>query len=443
MMFKFSRAIDLACTLALATLPSFAVAGTVNLPSYPLAVKSPYLSTWVPGNLVGDLPTAQPEFWAGQDITWSILARVNGTIYTLFGVPAGVSGATAATTGAATYTSSHTVFDLTAGDAAITLDFFSPVLPGTSDYARQSLPYSYLTVNATSTSSGEVVDVQILSGIDQTWTAQDGAADLNYTTSSTAGFFWFYNPDEILFTESSDMATYGSVIFATTTGSAVTYACDTAANVYSTFASSGSLTASTTCSGSDLAALSKDLGSVDSSSPGSVTFAVGFDRVHAINYLGNSQTGYYRSKWPTIAGAVEYFLGDYDSVYATSITFDADVRSKSEAVSSTFGSNYADIVEASVRQTFGAIELTVSEEEVASKHGRGRELLSAHESEQQILSDARVNWEDLSEHCLLTDSRSLSMISQPHLRYSSRKSRVMAMSILLTSYTNHGQSSSA
>jgi hypothetical protein len=353
------RALYLACFLALTALPNLSTSATVNLPSYPLAVKSPYLSAWVPGNQIGDAPTAQPEFWAGQPLTWSILARVNGETYSLFGVPNSIANIKAATTGSVTYTSSHTLISLTAGSAELTLDFFSPVLPGTSDYAQQSLPYSYLTVTAFS-SSLKTVDVQILSAIDQTWTAQQGASGLNYTTTGNVGLFWFYNPDQIPFTEKSDMATYGSVLFATTTGSKVTHGCDAAANVYAAFASKGSLPNSETCTGADLAALSKDLGSVDVILRGSVTFAVGFDREQTINYLGQTQVGYYRSKWPTIADAVKFFLQDYPAALLTSVAFDADVRLRSQAVSSSFGGNYADIIEASVRQTFGAIDITVS-----------------------------------------------------------------------------------
>ena len=84
-------------------------------------------------------------------------------------------------------------------------------------------------------------------------------------------------------------------------------------------------------------------------------------RADAINYLGQTQTGYYRSKWPTIPEAVEYFLQSYDDANAASKTVDKEVRQRAEAVSTAFGSKYADIIEASVRQTFGALELTVSE----------------------------------------------------------------------------------
>lgn len=99
-----------------------------------------------------------------------------------------------------------------------------------------------------------------------------------------------------------------------------------------------------------------------------MTFAVGFDREQTINYLGQTQVGYHRSKWATVPDAVEYFPQDYLHAFATSIVFDADVRLRSEAVSSKFGNNYVDIVEASVRQTFGAIDITVSKVIDSAEH---------------------------------------------------------------------------
>lgn len=116
---------------------------------------------------MNDSAHAQPEFWAGQPLTWVstttmwsvepdsdflcdqiVLARVNGKTYSLFGNPADVGNTTAATTESVSFTSSHTFVNLTAGAASVTLDFFSPVLPKKQDYVRQSLPYSYLTVTA-------------------------------------------------------------------------------------------------------------------------------------------------------------------------------------------------------------------------------------------------------------------------------------------------------
>ena len=415
------RSLDLVCSLVLATLSTSSSAGNVSLPSYPLAVKSPYLSAWVPGNQAHtNAATAQPEFWTGSALTWPILARVNNATYSLFGNPNtnGTSNASIATTDSVSYTSSHTYIHVTAGQANFILDFFSPVLPGKDDYARQSLPYSYLTISVTS-SSYTPPQVQVLTAIDYTWTAQNGASQLNYTTSGSAGFFWFYNPNEIPFTEVKDMATYGSVLFGTTTESGMSAACGTLANVYGTFTSRGSVDSQSIgqhCLPTDLVALSKDLG-ISGHIASSATFVVGFDRVQAINYLNKSQTGFHRTQWPEIPQAIEYVLNDYESVYASSLAFDANVRSRAEAVSSDFGSQYADIVEASVRQTFGGMELTVC----------------AHLSwgVENVLCKANVEYRFL---------RTIFRII--HRTRFSKRSLAMATSTPLTSSSNHGRSSS-
>ena len=335
-------------------------ASSAKLPSYPLAVKSPYLSAWLPGSRAIDPPTAQPEFWNGIPLTWPILARVNGQIYVLFGNPDPISNAAAAQPAFVSYSSSHTYFQLIAGPANISLDFLSPVLPGKDEYAQQSLPYSYLTVSA-SISGSDPVDVQILSGIDQTWTAQNGAAGLNYTTTESSGFFWFNNPNAIPFTEVNGQAPYGSVVYGAANDQSTTHSCNSTIHVFDTFARTGSLNSSDSgspCGGHDLAAISQDLGQVGSDAR-NVTFIVGFEREEVVNYLGQTQTGYHRTQWPTIPEQVDYVLQSYDAILTKSLAFDADVRSRAEGVSASFGGQYADIVEASVRQVFGGMEITV------------------------------------------------------------------------------------
>ena len=89
---------------------------------------------------------------------------------------------------------------------------------------QQSLPYSYLTISVTS-NSYRPPQVQVMTAIDQTWTGQRGASNLNFTTSGDAGFYWFYNPDEIPFTQLNEIATYGSVLFGTTLDKDVTASC--------------------------------------------------------------------------------------------------------------------------------------------------------------------------------------------------------------------------
>lgn len=334
---------------------------SIKLPSYPLAVKHPYLSAWVPGNQLYDIAQARPQFWNGQNLSWPVMARVDNFAYALFGVPdPWIDGPVNARTESVSYTSTHTIFHLAAGDVKVTLDFFSPVLPAPEDYERQSLPYSYLTVSA-SNPTGVASSVQIAAGIDQTWTNQHGAAQLNFTKSDSAQFFQFHNPDEILFTETNEaMATYGTVIWATTNDNATTHASGTAEDLLDGFAKTGAVNPSEDHGYHDLAALSKDLGLILPNETRNVTFAVGFDRTDAINYLGDIQTGYYRTRWATIPEAVDFVLQDYENATSASQKFDREVRERSEAVSDVFGAQYADIIEASVRQTFGALELTVS-----------------------------------------------------------------------------------
>jgi hypothetical protein len=119
----------------------------IQPPSYPLAVRNPYLSTWIPGRDVAQLPSSSPQFWAGQDLTWAIMARVDGVTYNVFGVPKGVKGTKSAVVLGASYTSTHSIFTLNAGSAHLKLDFFSPVSP--SNYLRQSLPFSEFLICST------------------------------------------------------------------------------------------------------------------------------------------------------------------------------------------------------------------------------------------------------------------------------------------------------
>jgi Domain of unknown function (DUF5127)/Domain of unknown function (DUF4964) len=112
----------------------------IKPPSYPLAVRNPYLSTWLPGNLVANLPFSSPQFWYGNNLTWAVIGRVDGVAYGLMGLSDSSANISAAQVQSAEYTSTHSIFTLVAGDVAFTLDFLSPVSPW--NYLRQSLPFS-------------------------------------------------------------------------------------------------------------------------------------------------------------------------------------------------------------------------------------------------------------------------------------------------------------
>ena len=145
------------------------------------------------------------------------------------------------------------------------------------------------------------------------------------------------------------MATWGSVLFGTrpSTSSTLTYQSGSAATVYSGFVGSGKLTNTVaTYASGNLVALAHSLGIVSSTS--SVTYAIGHDRAHAINFLGSGQSGYYRAQYPNAPAAMDYFLGDYAAANTESTAFDQSIVTNASAIST----NYSDILEASVRQTY-------------------------------------------------------------------------------------------
>lgn len=343
-------------TLLCSTVPLFlaplAHAGTASISAYPLAVRNPYLSAWLPGNVATALPTAEPQFWQGQTLYWPIFARVDGVTYYLFSEVNGVANAQAATQTGIRFTATHTVVTLTAGAATVTVDFFSPVAP--SNYVRQSLPYSYLTVNVTSSAAH---DVQIFSGVDDSWSGFSGALEASVQKGSdgTSVYFNISDPSQTLYAENDQMAAWGSIVFGSkpTASSTLTWQYNVRKTVQQAFVANGTLVDTATAYGEDyLFGISHDFGSTESAS---ATFAVGYDRAHALTFLGTSYSGYYMSEYPTPATALPAFLSDYASAFAESETFDAKVTSAGSA----FSTNYTDLLEQSVRQIYGAMDVVI------------------------------------------------------------------------------------
>ncbi|KAK2768309.1 hypothetical protein FQN54_000162 [Arachnomyces sp. PD_36] len=321
-------------------------------PSYPLAVRNPYLSTWMPGSFVEDLPSSEPQFWAGQSLTWGIMARVDGIAYNLFGVPDPEDDTKNAVVKSAQYTATHSVFILQAGSADIKLDFLSPVSP--SNYLRQSLPFSYLTVSAVSWRGSRV---QIYSDIDDTWTGQSKDTEWKYETTDSTSVFSISAKDVETYTQKADMAIWGEAIFASRPSFLSTMSTQSGdrSTVRSEFVKHGDLSGdhSDWCAGG-VVGISHDLGYIFGSR--SATFAVGYIREKAINYLGEPYTGYYRASYPETLDAVSAFLDDYNEAQAESITLDSITSIRSKGVA---GQKYSDIVTLSTRQAYAGIDITI------------------------------------------------------------------------------------
>jgi hypothetical protein len=297
------------------------------------------------------LATANPEFWTGAKLTWSVLARVNGKPYSLFGASSSVSRSEAAGVITAQYTSTHSIFTLKAGNAVFKLDFFSPVSP--KNYLRQSLPFSYLTV---SVSGPPESDVQIYSDIDERWTGQSGNTVSNFSAVDEVSLFELSVNGASMYEEVEDMALWGDVVFGSRPSnlSTITHQSGLQASVRAQFADHGTLDGKVSSfSAGDVVSIAHDLGQVENAS---VTFAVGYVRGAAINYLGKPRTEYYRAFCPDTLSALSYFFADYTAAQTESLVLDAELKEKATAAA---GSNYSDIMTLSVRQVFGGSDLTI------------------------------------------------------------------------------------
>ncbi|KAJ5305585.1 uncharacterized protein N7443_005245 [Penicillium atrosanguineum] len=325
-------------------------------PSYPLAVRNPYLSAWMPSDRVHQLPSSEPQFWAGQELGWSVIVRVDGEAYSLMGVPDSESAPIIpATVRRAEFTSTHSLFDLTAGGIAFTLDFFSPVSP--SNYLRHSIPFSYLTVHI---EGAHGVEIQVYSDIDGRWTGQDDHSVHDFEERDGLVIHSLSVADAEKYSEANDMALWGDVILASrqSNSSTLSALAGDPKTVRSQFAQDGDLSGQeSTWSRQNVVAVAHDLGSVTGGA--SVNFAVGYERKEAINYLGEAYTGYYRAYYPTTHEALSFFLDDYGDAFLESLKLDHEMVTFATAAA---GPKYADIVALSTRQAYGGMDLTISNE---------------------------------------------------------------------------------
>ncbi len=271
----------------------------------------------------------------------------------MLGVPSPPNNVQAATVLSAEYTATHTIFTLTAGSANIRLDFLSPVSP--NNYLRQSLPYSYLTVSVSSPTS---VSASVYLDVDETWTGQSGNTRHHlYDTNATSIWQITVAGTATYAQNPQEQALWGGVILASNPSSTskLTSSSGRINDIRNEFFTNGHLSGSNPpWQAGDVAALAHDLGSVSTAS--SVTFALGYERQQAINYLGNARTGYYRGTAAARVCGVCYFLDDYAAANAESQTFDAQLENIASALA---GTNYSDILTLSARQAYGATDLTI------------------------------------------------------------------------------------
>ncbi|KAJ4478253.1 hypothetical protein J3R30DRAFT_2880603 [Lentinula aciculospora] len=338
-----------------------------NPPSFPLAVRSPYLSAWLPQGNGSALNGAWPQFWTGQILGWAGFVNVDGTSYSFLGDATVASASfTKATQKSANFTATQSTFVLSAGSVDLTVRFLSPVEP--SDFTKQSMPFAYMAISATST-DGNSHAVQVYTDISAEWISGNTSLAANWSTSTQDILtHQIQLQNSAPFTEIDDRAQYGSAYYSTLNqGSGITYQTGEDIIVRAQFLNNGKLNNISDTNFRPISddwpvfAYSHDLGTVSGDATAPVVIGVGFVRDPALEYIVangvlQNRSSYFLNSFTSPSDAMSSFLQDYDNALDRAYAFDARINSDALAICS----DYAGLVSLSVRQLLGAIEITLS-----------------------------------------------------------------------------------
>ncbi|HEY8301477.1 MAG TPA: DUF5127 domain-containing protein [Jatrophihabitans sp.] len=391
--------------------PSF---DPIRPPAVPLAVRSPYLSTWLAAD---SLPGTWPSFWTGHITAMSGLVRIDGTTYMFMGSPALPNNPPFPSM-------RQTAFSLTATSSAFTLEqagvqlevtFLSPVEPG--DLRRQSMPLSYVTVQARSI-DGATHRVQVYSDISGEWADDDTGQQIQWDESSysargsrvTTLSYQKATPRPLA--ENRDMATWGTITWSALQASNTTWQIGEDAVVRTAFVANGAL-AETVDQDQPRAinnrwpvfAFAFDLGSVGSTPSTARTISVGHIRTPAVTYLGEQLQPLWTQYFSSPHDMIGAFHTDYTAATARNGALDGKIAREATAAG---GRQYAALCALGLRQAYAGTELVV-------RDGQPWAFLK------EISSDGNMSTVDLIYPCMpvfvYADPQYLGLILEPLLDY--------------------------
>ncbi|KAF2633090.1 glutaminase GtaA [Macroventuria anomochaeta] len=333
-------------------------------PSLPLAVKSPYLSTWFPagsdGGNGGYLPGQWPRFYTGQVLGWTGLVRVDNETFTWMGAPKGIP---LANQKSYEYTSSKSIFTIEANKkVSLKVTFLSPLTP--KDLKRQSLTFSYMNVEVLSLDGAEH-SVQIYTDISAEWVSGDVdvTAQWDFGLMNDVVYHKLSRQNQQKFSEFNDRAEWGNFYYATTAQNGVTYQSGADDDVRGAFVTDGKLPSS---NDTNFRAINDrwpvfgygiSLGSVGAS-PVSTLFSLGLCQDEAIQFLGADGLAILPSLWKSYfaddLAALTFFHKDYPE--SSKLSSDLDDRISKDSIAAA-GQDYAILTTLAARQAFAATQL--------------------------------------------------------------------------------------
>ncbi|KZT68277.1 hypothetical protein DAEQUDRAFT_337507 [Daedalea quercina L-15889] len=343
----------------------------------PLAVRTPYLNTWMFAQNTTTTSNDWPSFWNGQILGWICYIRVDGKTYTLFGNNnlASSYNISAGTVLETELTPTRTIQVIEAGPMNVTLTFLSPIDP--SDLVFQSLPLSYTSVNFTST-DGQPHDIQLYADLTGEWLYGGGQSPrstqmMTWSSTQTSGMIYhqFQLQDPAAFQENDGQASDGTAYHAMALGQNQNISWQTCEDTVCRpeFVLAGGVNSkndnNTFRNITDdwpIFPISINLGSVASPST-PVVWTVGYVRDPSISYTLSGQTTslrpYYTTQYSTLEAALEDFVSNYDNSLSQAMALDERIRE--EALNISADGKLYDMLSLATRQVFSSLEITAPE----------------------------------------------------------------------------------
>ncbi|SEG75929.1 protein of unknown function [Actinacidiphila yanglinensis] len=334
----------------------------IRPPSVPLAVRSPYLSAWLPASTTAG---TWPTFWTGHTVAMTGIAQIDGVPFLFLGAP-NIDGQVlrGMAQRSLTTTATRSAFRFEAAGVELALTFLSPVEPG--DLRRQSMPLSYLTAEVSSL-DGAAHDVKLYFDISGEWAHGDTGTKIRWAQEQVPGAgsatvtslsFTPDTPKELA--ENGDMASWGTVVWSATGRTGLTWQIGADTAVRPAALTDGRLgdssdTRQPRAINDDwpVFAFHFDLGSVRRTAQRAV-LSLGHVREPAVSYLGTPLPPLWRSYWPAWQQMAAFFHADADAAATRTAALDRKVRTEATAAG---GPKYAALCALALRQAFGGTEL--------------------------------------------------------------------------------------
>jgi Domain of unknown function (DUF5127)/Domain of unknown function (DUF4965)/Domain of unknown function (DUF1793)/Domain of unknown function (DUF4964) len=385
----------------------------IRPPAVPLAVRSPYLSAWLPADTTAG---TWPTFWTGRTTAMTGIAEIDGVPYLFLGAP-NIDGHVlrGLVQRSLKVTATRSAYVYEGGGVQLAVTFLSPVEPG--DLRRQSMPLSYVSADVRSV-DGAAHTVKLYFDISGEWVSADSGTKIRWAQEqvSSAGkdaltslSFTADAPQQL--NENSDTATWGSIVWSATNRSGLTWQIGADTDVRPAALANGKL-ANTADTGMPRAvndrwpvfAFHFDLGSVRGSTQSAV-LSVGHVREPAVSYLGTPLPPLWKSYWTSWQQMAAFFHADAGAAGDRTAALDHKVELEATAVG---GAKYAALCALAMRQAYAGTELV-------SNGGKPWAFLK------EISSDGNVSTVDVTYPAMpvfvYTDPGYLGLLLEPLLDY--------------------------